>query len=105
MQLAEPVRESAQAIYVRAMEILKQRLHGCGKIIYFVIPSQARYLSVIECEGKNGFPVRCAARKNKQLSFSAGCSPVNCGYCNTKTSQAKSTASGNSRTLLFLQRN
>jgi hypothetical protein len=43
------------------------------KVIYFVIPSKARNLSLIEAQAKRASSARCALRNDKNLDFSAGC--------------------------------
>jgi hypothetical protein len=62
----------------RGLERLPSQL--AKKVVYFVIPSEARNLSLIETQDKRDSSARGAPRNNKIVSFSAACS----GECSVR---------------------
>jgi hypothetical protein len=50
-----------------------QALQAAEKVFYFGIPSEARNLSVLECQRKRDSSARSAPRNDKIFSFSASC--------------------------------
>ena len=58
--------------------IKSRRLTGRGKVFYFVIPSEARNLSVITCQRKRDSLACTAPRNDRNFGFSTSCSA--CGF-------------------------
>jgi hypothetical protein len=52
---------------------IKAALQAAEKVVYFVISSEARNLSLLESQEKRDSSARSAPRNDKNVSFSAAC--------------------------------
>jgi hypothetical protein len=61
-------------------DVQRQPSQAAVKVVYFVIPSEARKLSLIGTQEKRDSSARSVPRNDRMLSFSAGCSGGHRGF-------------------------